>query len=114
MSPTESKTTTAPSVSEFNAGALRTTIGALQTPPDQTDFMMAQLRLPSHDDQVTTFPAGETAGLTSFLGDTLRLISGPVGFEMLPTRISAGTTPFTNAIVSPPSAVAMGQVVPPI
>ena len=65
---------------------------------------MLQMK-PEQDDQVTTFPPGETAGLTSLSGVALTSVSGPPGFEMLPTMISPGE-PSTNATVSPPSAVA--------
>src|SRR6476661_8153657 len=102
-----------PSVSGFAAGAARTTEGALQTPPERVDFMMLQ-SAKTHDAQTTTSPAGETAGLTSLAeGEALRFVSAD-GTEMLPTMISAEPSPFTNATVSAPSAVAKAWVNDPI
>src|SRR6478672_2081712 len=98
-----------PSVSGFVAGAARTTEGALQTPPERVDFMMLQSA--TQDAQTTTSPAGETAGVTSLVeGEALRFLSGAAAAEMLPTMISAEPSPFTNATVSPPSAVAKAWV----
>src|SRR5205814_1177987 len=97
-----------PSVSELAAGAARTTEGALQTPSERVDFMMLQVK-PVHDDQVITLPADETAGLMSLSPDALTSTSGAPGLAMLPTMISPGE-PFTNATVSPPSAVAPAEV----
>src|SRR5512144_2267109 len=104
MSPAESKTMFVPSVSGFDAGAARTTDGALHTPPESVDFITRHEK-PEHDDQVMTLPAGETAGLTSLSPDALMSTSGAPGFAMLPAQISPGE-PFTNATVSLPSAVA--------
>src|SRR5437667_1616699 len=101
-----------PSVSGFAAGALRTTAGALHTPPESVAFMMPQSKR-THEAQTTRSPAGETAGLTSLSELALTSTSGPDGLEMRPTMISPGE-PFTNATVSPPRAVAPAEVPEPI